>query len=52
MPIPSIPGAPPLQSGTPRGTAPVAGADTEAILSAHGYTTAAIADLRARGVIA
>ena len=51
MPIPAIPGAPPLQSGTPRGTAPLAGADTETILAAHGYNAAAIADLRARGVI-
>ena len=29
MPIPSIPGAPPLKSGTPRATAPLAGADTD-----------------------
>jgi crotonobetainyl-CoA:carnitine CoA-transferase CaiB-like acyl-CoA transferase len=52
MPIPSIPGAPPLESGTPRGTAPLAGADTEAILAAHGYTAMQVADLRARGIIA
>jgi crotonobetainyl-CoA:carnitine CoA-transferase CaiB-like acyl-CoA transferase len=52
MPIPSIPGAPPLQSGTPRATAPLAGADTDAILAAHGYTPREIAGLRTRGVIA
>ena len=38
MPIPSIPGAPPLESGTPRGTVPLAGVDTEAVLAAHGYS--------------
>ncbi|HEY0184978.1 MAG TPA: CoA transferase [Rhodopila sp.] len=52
MPIPSIPGAPPLQSGTRRGTAPLAGADTEAVLRAHGYSAAEIEALRARGVVA
>jgi crotonobetainyl-CoA:carnitine CoA-transferase CaiB-like acyl-CoA transferase len=51
MPIPSIPGAPPLESGTPRGTVPPAGFDTEAVLTAHGYTAADIADLRARGIV-
>jgi crotonobetainyl-CoA:carnitine CoA-transferase CaiB-like acyl-CoA transferase len=52
LPIPSIPGAPPLESGTPRSTAPLAGADTDAILTAHGYSASAIADLRSRGIIA
>jgi crotonobetainyl-CoA:carnitine CoA-transferase CaiB-like acyl-CoA transferase len=52
MPIPSIPGAPKMESGTPRGTAPLAGADTDAILAAHDYSAAQIADMRARGVIA
>jgi crotonobetainyl-CoA:carnitine CoA-transferase CaiB-like acyl-CoA transferase len=51
MPIPSIPGAPPLESGTPRGTVPPAGFDTEAVLTSHGYSAAEIADLRARGVV-
>jgi crotonobetainyl-CoA:carnitine CoA-transferase CaiB-like acyl-CoA transferase len=51
LPIPSIPGAPPLQSGLPRATAPLAGADTEAVLNAHGYTASEIADLRARGAV-
>jgi len=52
MPIPSIPGTPTLQSGTPRATAPLAGADTEAVLRAHGYNANEIADLRERGVVA
>ena len=51
MPIPSITGIQPPQSGTPRGTAPLAGGDTEAVLAAHGYSAATIADLRARGVV-
>ncbi|WP_428488904.1 CaiB/BaiF CoA transferase family protein [Rhodopila sp.] len=51
LPIPAIPGAPALQNGTRRATAPLAGADTEAVLRAHGYGLSEIADLRARGVI-
>jgi crotonobetainyl-CoA:carnitine CoA-transferase CaiB-like acyl-CoA transferase len=52
MPIPSIPGAPALESGTPRATAPLAGVDTEAVLRAHGYSVSEIADLRLRGIVA
>ncbi len=52
MPIPSIPGVPPLESGTPGGTAPLAGVDTEAVLTAHGYSAADIADLCTRGIVA
>jgi len=52
MPIPSIPGAPALESGTPRGTAPLAGVDTQAVLAAHGYSAAEIADLTARRIVA
>jgi crotonobetainyl-CoA:carnitine CoA-transferase CaiB-like acyl-CoA transferase len=51
LPIPSIPGAPPLQSEIPRATTQLAGADTEAVLNAHGDTASEIADLRARGAI-
>ncbi len=51
MPIPSIPGAPKLQNGTPRATAPLAGADTDSLLVAHGYSDMEIADLRARGIV-
>lgn len=52
MPIPRIPGAPPIESGTPRGTAPLAGADTEAVLAAHGYAAQDIHELMARGIVA
>jgi len=52
MPIPSIPGAPKLHNGTPLATAPLAGADTDAILAAHGFSAAAIDDLRRRGIVA
>lgn len=48
MPVPSIPGVPALEDGTPRAAAPLAGGDTEAVLTAHGYSEAEIADLRAR----
>jgi crotonobetainyl-CoA:carnitine CoA-transferase CaiB-like acyl-CoA transferase len=51
MPIPGIPGAPPLESGTPRATSPLAGGDTDAVLAAHGYSATEIADLRARGIV-
>jgi crotonobetainyl-CoA:carnitine CoA-transferase CaiB-like acyl-CoA transferase len=52
MPIPSIPGVVPLESGMPRGIAPLAGADTDAVLVGHGYSAEDIVGLRARGVIA
>ncbi len=51
LPIPSIPGVPPLESGTPRATAPLAGMDTEAVLHEHGYTASEVADLSRRGII-
>ena len=51
LPIPSIPGAPPLQSGTRLAVAPLAGMHTDAVLSAHGFDPQQIADLRARGVV-
>jgi crotonobetainyl-CoA:carnitine CoA-transferase CaiB-like acyl-CoA transferase len=51
LPIPSIPGAPALESGTPRATAPLSGADTDAVLRAHGYGAAEIETLRAQGVV-
>jgi crotonobetainyl-CoA:carnitine CoA-transferase CaiB-like acyl-CoA transferase len=51
VPIPSIPGAPPIESGTLRGTAPLSGGDTDAILAAHGFGAAEIAGLKARGVV-
>lgn len=51
MPIPTIPGIRPPETGTPRGTAPLAGANTETVLAAHGYSADEIADLHARGII-
>ncbi len=52
MPIPSIPGAPPLESGTRRGTAPLSGQDTDGVLAEHGYGPEVIAGLKARKVVA
>ena len=51
MPIPRIPGAPAFEAGTARGTAPIAGADTEAVLAAHGYGAQEISDLTTRGIV-
>jgi crotonobetainyl-CoA:carnitine CoA-transferase CaiB-like acyl-CoA transferase len=51
MPIPGIPGAPPLENDTPRATAPLAGADTETVLRAHGFSVQEVAELREHGVI-
>jgi crotonobetainyl-CoA:carnitine CoA-transferase CaiB-like acyl-CoA transferase len=51
VPIPMLPGAPRPESGTQRGTAPLAGADTAAILAEHGYGEAEIAALTERRVV-
>jgi crotonobetainyl-CoA:carnitine CoA-transferase CaiB-like acyl-CoA transferase len=51
MPVPNIPGVPSLESGTPRAIAPLAGAHTDAVLRALGYSAAEIADLRQRGIV-
>ena len=51
MPVPRIPGAPALESGTERGTAPLAGADTELVLKAHGFGPQDIEDLIGRGIV-
>ncbi len=51
LPIPRLPGAPPLVSGTPRATAPLAGGDTTAILASLGYDEAEIRDLTDRRIV-
>ncbi len=50
LPIPTVPGAPSMVSGTQRGTAPLTGADTAAILAEIGYTNSEIADLIERRI--
>jgi crotonobetainyl-CoA:carnitine CoA-transferase CaiB-like acyl-CoA transferase len=50
-PIPNLPGLPKLIDGTPRAMAPACGQHTGTVLGEHGYDTAQIADLAARGVI-
>jgi crotonobetainyl-CoA:carnitine CoA-transferase CaiB-like acyl-CoA transferase len=52
VPMPALPGLPPLQDGTPRATAPVAGQHTRAVLAEHGYADAEIDALIAQGVLA
>jgi crotonobetainyl-CoA:carnitine CoA-transferase CaiB-like acyl-CoA transferase len=52
LPIPRIPGAPPLEEGSQRATAPVVGGQTETILAEHGYSSAEIAALLQAGVAA
>ncbi|MBM3650613.1 MAG: CoA transferase [Alphaproteobacteria bacterium] len=52
VPIPALPGMLPQADRTPRGTAPVTGQHTTAILAAHGYATAEIEALRAQGIVA
>ena len=51
VPIPALPGAPCPESGSRRGTAPLAGADTAAILAEHGYSEVEIAALTKRRVV-
>ena len=52
VPMPALPGLPPLQDGTPRATAPVTGQHSRAILAEHGYADAEIDALIAQGVLA
>jgi crotonobetainyl-CoA:carnitine CoA-transferase CaiB-like acyl-CoA transferase len=51
-PVPSLPGSPPPASGTLRGTAPLPGQHTAAILAEHGFGEGEIADLLKQGAIA
>ncbi|HEX9557972.1 MAG TPA: CoA transferase [Reyranella sp.] len=52
VPMPALPGMLPQADGTPRGTAPVTGQHTAAILAEHGYSTSEIEALLAQGVVA
>jgi crotonobetainyl-CoA:carnitine CoA-transferase CaiB-like acyl-CoA transferase len=52
VPVPALPGMLPQADGTPRGTAPVAGEHTRAILAEHGYGPAEIEALLAKNVVA
>ena len=52
VPVPALPGTPPAPDGSPRGTAPVTGQHTAAILAEHGYSTMEIRTLLAQGTVA
>jgi crotonobetainyl-CoA:carnitine CoA-transferase CaiB-like acyl-CoA transferase len=52
VPMPNIPGLPPLESGTKRAHAPRLGEDTRDVLAEHGYSAAEIEDLVERKVVA
>ena len=51
VPMPNIPGLPPLESGTRRAHAPRVGEHSVDVLAEHGYNEAEIADLLRRNVI-
>jgi len=50
--VPALPGMLPQADGTPRGTAPVTGQHTTAILAEHGYSAGEIESLLAQGAVA
>ena len=52
VPVPALPGMLPQADGTPRGTAPVSGQHSAAILAELGYGQAEIDALLAEGVVA
>jgi crotonobetainyl-CoA:carnitine CoA-transferase CaiB-like acyl-CoA transferase len=52
VPVPALPGMLPQTDGSPRGTAPVAGQHTRAVLTEHGYSGVEIDALLAKGVVA
>lgn len=52
VPVPAVPGTPPLVPDTPRAQAPVPGQHTRAILAEHGLAPHEIADLLAQGTVA
>ena len=51
VPMPNIPGLPPLESGTKRAHAPRLGEHTREVLAQHGYTEAEIAALLEKKVV-
>ena len=52
VPVPALPGMLPQADGSPRGTAPVPGQHTKAILGEHGYADPEIDALLTQGVVA
>lgn len=52
VPMPALPGLPPLQDGMPRAAAPVTGQHSRVLLAEHGYADAEIEALIAQGVLA
>jgi len=52
VPVPALPGMLPQADGTPRGTAPLTGQHTAAILAEHGYSAGEIESLLAQGAVA
>ncbi len=52
VPVPALPGMLPQADGTPRGTAPVTGQHTAAILAEHGFSAGEIESLLAHGTVA
>jgi crotonobetainyl-CoA:carnitine CoA-transferase CaiB-like acyl-CoA transferase len=52
VPMPNIPGLPPLESGTKRAHAPALGEHTRDVLTDHGYSPAEIAALFEKKVVA
>jgi crotonobetainyl-CoA:carnitine CoA-transferase CaiB-like acyl-CoA transferase len=52
VPVPALPGMLAQADGTPRGTAPVTGQHTAAILAEHGFSAGEIESLLAHGTVA
>jgi crotonobetainyl-CoA:carnitine CoA-transferase CaiB-like acyl-CoA transferase len=52
VPVPALPGMLRQENGTPRGTAPVPGQHTRALLAEHGYAEAEISALLGQGIVA
>ena len=52
IPVPALPGMLPQAEGTPRGTAPITGQHTAEVLATHGFSSAEIDSLLAKGVVA